>query len=94
MGEQPNPEIRIGIRAGEEPVIFVADNGMGIDPKYQEHVFDLFNKLNPASEGTGVGLAIVRRIIDTMGGKIWIESEGLGKGTAFCFTLPASPSKE
>ena len=91
MGEQPNPEIRIGLREGEEPVIFVADNGMGIEPKYQEHVFDLFNKLNPASEGTGVGLAIVRRIIDTMGGKIWIESEGLGKGTTFCFTIPHPP---
>jgi signal transduction histidine kinase len=94
MGEQPNPEIRIGMREEEEPIIFVADNGMGIDPKYQEHVFDLFNKLNPASEGTGVGLAIVRRIIETMGGKIWIESEGLGKGTVFCFTVPASSSNE
>lgn len=94
MGEQPNPEIRVGVREGKEPVIYVADNGMGIDPKYQEHVFDLFNKLNPASEGTGVGLAIVKRIIETTGGKIWVESEGAGKGTAFCFTVPIPPLNE
>lgn len=94
MGEQPNPEIRVGVREGKEPVLFVSDNGMGIDPKYQEYVFDLFNKLNPSSEGTGVGLAIVRRIIETTGGKIWVESEGAGKGTTFCFTVPIPPINE
>lgn len=94
MGGQPNPEIRVGVREGKEPVLYVADNGMGIDPKYQEYVFDLFNKLNPASEGTGVGLAIVRRIIETTGGKIWVESEGTGKGTTFCFTVPIPPPNE
>jgi signal transduction histidine kinase len=95
MGGQPHPEIRVGVREGKEPVVlYVADNGMGIDPKYQEYVFDLFNKLNPASEGTGVGLAIVRRIIETTGGKIWVESEGTGKGTTFCFTVPIPPPNE
>lgn len=88
MGDQPNPEITVGVRDGKEPIFFVADNGMGIDPKYQEIIFDLFNKLNPASEGTGVGLAIVRRVIETTGGKIWVESDGAGKGSKFCFTIP------
>ncbi len=90
MGDQPNAEIKIGVRdADEEPVIFVQDNGMGIEPKYQENIFGLFNKLNPNSEGTGVGLAIVKRIIETQGGNIWVESEGAGKGSTFCFTIPS-----
>jgi signal transduction histidine kinase len=63
---------------------------MGIDPQFQTKIFGLFDKLNPTSEGTGIGLAIIKRIIETNGGKIWVESEGLGKGSTFCFTLPDS----
>ena len=88
MGDQRNPQIEIGQRGeeGGNPVFFVRDNGIGIEPKYHELVFGLFNKLHQDIEGTGVGLSIVKRIIEIHGGRIWIESEGQG-GTAFYFTL-------
>jgi PAS domain S-box-containing protein len=90
FGDRPDPEIRIGVNTREKtPVFFVQDNGIGIEPKYLERIFNLFEKLNVSAQGTGVGLAIVRRIIDFHGGKIWAESEGAGKGTTFRFTLPA-----
>lgn len=89
-GEQPHPKIEIGYRVdGEETVFFVRDNGMGIDISQHERVFDLFSKLDSNSEGTGAGLAIVKRIIEVHRGRIWIESE-LGKGCTVCFTLPLS----
>jgi PAS domain S-box-containing protein len=90
MGDQPNPCIQVG-QSGEEdskPIFFVKDNGTGIAPKYHEQIFGLFNKLDPKSEGTGIGLALVKRIVEFHGGRIWIESEGMGKGTTFFFTLP------
>jgi len=87
-GDQELPEIEIGSRNdGEETVFFVKDNGMGIDPEEHEKVFGLFYRVDRKSEGTGVGLAIVKRIIEVHRGRIWIESE-LGKGCAVCFTLP------
>ncbi len=87
--DQSNPIIEIGARdQGEGQIFFVRDNGIGIEPQYQQKVFGLFEKLNPASEGTGVGLALVKRIIETHGGKIWVESTGLGNGSTFCFTIP------
>jgi signal transduction histidine kinase len=89
MGGQPQPRIEIGRREIEgQPVFFVRDNGQGIDPAYHDQVFGLFEKLDPQSEGTGVGLALVKRIIEVHGGQIWIESEGLGHGAVFYFTLP------
>lgn len=88
MGSQAHPNIRIGTRqAKNETIFFVQDNGIGIDPQYHQRIFGLFNKLNPKSEGTGVGLALVKRIIEVHGGRIWVESEGTGKGSTFCFTL-------
>ena len=91
MGDQEKPTIEIGIKnEKDEPVYFVKDNGMGIEEEYRERIFTLFEKLNPAIEGTGVGLALVKRIIETHGGRVWVESEGPGKGSTFCFTIPDS----
>lgn len=68
--------------------VAVTDNGIGIDPRYQDRIFDLFERLHPQEEfeGTGAGLAICRKIVEGYGGKIWVESE-LGKGSAFVLTL-------
>jgi PAS domain S-box-containing protein len=98
MGDQPNPRVEIGVeKAGEENVFFVRDNGVGIDPRYQPKVFGLFEKFDPGTRGTGIGLALVKRIVEVHGGKIWVESAGIGKGATFRFTLaktqrpPAQP---
>lgn len=88
MGDQVTPCIKIGTREeGRETVFFVGDNGVGIDPLYQDKIFGLFNKLDAKSPGTGVGLALVKRIIEVHGGRVWVESEGRGHGSCFCFTL-------
>jgi signal transduction histidine kinase len=89
MGSQPDPLIEIGQLGGEQgkPVFFVRDNGIGIAPEQHNRIFGLFNKLNPESEGTGIGLALVKKIIDVHGGRVWVESEA-GKGSVFYFTLP------
>jgi len=93
MGDQPEPRVEIGMRYdNHRRVFFVRDNGIGIDSHYQEKIFGLFEKLNPAAEGTGVGLTIVKRIIEAHGGSIWVESEGVGKGSTFCFTLSEDTS--
>ena len=90
MGDEPKPSIEIGERQdGDETVCFVRDNGIGIESKYHKKVFGLFDKLDKSSEGTGIGLALVKRIVEVHGGRIWVESEGAGKGATFCFTIPA-----
>jgi signal transduction histidine kinase len=89
MGDQPNPLIEIGFRNHRSEIVFyVKDNGMGIDPRYHTRIFNLFEKLNPTIEGTGIGLTLVKRILEVHGGRVWLESEGLGKGSTFCFTIP------
>jgi signal transduction histidine kinase len=90
MGEQSRPYIEVGMRGADErgdPIFYVRDNGIGIDPQYHDRVFGLFNKLDPHTDGTGVGLALVKRIIEVHGGKIWIESKGDGQGATFCFII-------
>jgi signal transduction histidine kinase len=90
-GDRPDPCIEIGTRIGDQgTVIYVKDNGIGIEPQYHGKIFGLFEQLNPGNDGTGIGLALVKRIIETHGGNIWVESEGRGKGSAFCFTIPDS----
>jgi PAS domain S-box-containing protein len=95
MGHQPNPKIGIGVLEDEKgnPIFYVQDNGIGIDPQYQDRIFGLFNKLDANSEGTGIGLTLVKRIIDVHNGHIWLESEP-GKGTTFYFTLPNSENNQ
>lgn len=95
MGDQTDPLIEIGHSGFEEekPILYVRDNGMGIAPEYQMNIFGLFNKLDPNTEGTGVGLALAKRIVESHGGRLWVESEA-GKGSTFYFTLPLSPSRE
>jgi signal transduction histidine kinase len=87
-GEQSR--IEIGTRPGEddEHVFFVRDHGRGIDPRFLQRVFDIFVKMDPSVEGTGVGLALVRRIVEAHGGRVWAESEGLGRGATFVVALP------
>lgn len=88
MGDQSEPKIDIGLRKdNDETVFYVRDNGVGIDPRFHERVFGLFDKLDQDAEGTGIGLALVKRIIEIHGGRIWVESQGKGHGSTFCFTL-------
>ena len=92
MGAQAEPQILVGMRHAEgKDIFFVQDNGIGVEEKYQQLIFGLFNKLNPKSEGTGIGLALVKRIVEVHGGRVWVESAGLGQGSTFCFTLAVLP---
>jgi len=89
------PEIEIGCRHFDgEAVYFVKDNGVGIDPRQLEQVFVMFKKLEPESGGSGLGLALVKRIVEFHGGRVWAESEGHGAGCVFCFTLKAGSATE
>jgi PAS domain S-box-containing protein len=92
MGDQAQPRIEIGSLSNveNEAVFYVKDNGVGIAPEYHENIFGLFNKLSADTEGTGIGLALVKRIIEVHGGRIWLESQPR-LGTTFYFTL--SPSE-
>ena len=89
MGTQEFPRIEIGAhREDGEIHCYVRDNGIGIASQYHDKVFNLFDRLDAGVEGTGVGLTLIKRIIEVHGGRIWIESEGEGLGSTFWFTLP------
>ena len=91
MGEQKTPRIRIGAEVKDDMVqCFVSDNGIGIEQKFQEQIFGLFQRLSNDTGGTGIGLALVKRIVEVHDGKVWVESEGLGKGASLWFSLPCS----
>jgi signal transduction histidine kinase len=90
MGDTPKPRIEVGTRGEDSDgmvVLFIRDNGIGIDPEHHDRIFGLFNRLDPSIDGTGIGLTLVRRIIEVHGGRIWVES-ALGQGSTFLFTLP------
>ncbi|HYG34364.1 MAG TPA: ATP-binding protein, partial [Clostridia bacterium] len=88
-GERP-PEIRVGARRQDSGwVVWVADNGIGIEPQYFERIFQIFQRLHTRRHypGTGIGLAICKKIVERHGGNIWVESKP-GEGSTFYFSIP------
>ncbi len=102
LGDASAPRLEIGVaedaarpQSGEaDPVFYVRDNGAGIDPRHHRRIFDLFRQLDPEAEGTGMGLVLVKKILEVHGGRIWVESEGEGRGSTFYFTIPRPTSRE
>ncbi len=90
-GNQPHLRIEIGVETQDKETIFyIRDNGMGIEKKHAERIFKLFSQLNPQCEGSGLGLALVKKIVELYNGRIWVESDGLERGSCFRFTLPGA----
>jgi signal transduction histidine kinase len=88
-GQEP-PRVHVSAKQKEDEwVLSVQDNGMGIDSQYAERIFQVFQRLHTRTDypGTGIGLAVCRRIVERHGGRIWVESEP-GKGSTFYFTIP------
>jgi PAS domain S-box-containing protein len=86
--EKPNQWVKVYARNQDGNYVYcVEDNGMGIPEKYHEKIFGLFNKLDNNSSGTGLGLSLVKRIVENHNGRIWVESKAENEGSVFCFTL-------
>lgn len=89
--EDVKPKISVSAEVqGNRVQCRVKDNGIGIDPRYLDRIFGLFEQLNQSIDGTGVGLALVERIIESHGGEVWAESDGIDAGTSLYFTLDAN----
>lgn len=90
MGAQSDPQVEVGYAGPDTDgtaILSVRDNGVGIESQYHKRIFGLFNRLDPAIEGTGIGLTLVKPIIEMHAGRIWVESVP-GSGSTFFFTLP------
>jgi GAF domain-containing protein len=94
LGETSAPAIEIGAEdEGETLRCYIKDNGIGIAPAYHEKVFEIFQRLKDAEvEGSGVGLTIVKKIVEGAGGRVWVES-AKGEGATFYFTWPKQPTE-
>jgi signal transduction histidine kinase len=88
FNDKENGFVEIGSNENENEIEFyIKDNGIGINERYQSKIFDLFSKLENNDQSSGIGLSIVKKIIDLYGGKIWLESQE-ASGTTFYFILP------
>ena len=88
--DKPSGHVKIGCQEqAADWIFYVADNGQGIEPQHHERIFKIFQTLKPAEtyDGTGIGLTIVKKIIESSGGKIWLQST-VGVGSTFFFTIP------
>jgi len=90
-GDDPVVSVEYEGRVGDDATVVVRDNGPGIDPVHHQRVFGLFEKLDPHAEGSGVGLAVVKRIVETHDGAVSLDSRGQGCGTEVRVTLPVPP---